>query len=287
MNERSIRTKLRLSVLLMTCLSACHGAPAIAPRAPAAAHPPPQPQPALDSNASPPQAGTLDAARRRLVLDGIAQKLEAHYVYLDVALRMREALEAHAAAGAYEGVIDGPAFAALLTQHLHEVSRDGHLGVTFGRPSWAAPPPPREERLARWRRRNFWFGEIERLSGDVARIVIDRFVAMAEPEVSEAIGSMMTRVADARALIVDLRDNQGGEPETVAFVAGYLFDATPVHLSDIYRRDAARTWPTRCKPSSGRRWWASRRPAERIRAMRIASTTCFTSWCPGDERSIP
>jgi C-terminal processing protease CtpA/Prc len=74
---------------------------------------------------------------------------------------------------------------------------------------------------------------------------------MAEPEVSEAIGSMMTRVADARALIVDLRNNQGGEPETVAFVASYLFDPTPVHLGDIYRRDTDTTqqfWTARELP---------------------------------------
>ena len=76
MNEGSSRTKRSLGLLLMTCLCACHGATAMPPSTPAAAHPPPPPQPAArDSTAPPLQGGTLDAARRRLVLDGIAQQL--------------------------------------------------------------------------------------------------------------------------------------------------------------------------------------------------------------------
>ena len=70
----------------------------------------------------------------------------------------------------------------------------------------------------------------------------------------------MTQVADARALILDLRDNRGGHPQTVAFVASYLFDATPVHLSDIYRRDDGSTQEF---------WTASELPGTRFGAGEI------------------
>ena len=39
----------------------------------------------------------------------------------------------------------------------------------------------------------------------------------------------------ANAIIFDLRDNHGGDPNMVALIATYLFDH-PTHLNDIYNR---------------------------------------------------
>ena len=52
----------------------------------------------------------------------------------------------------------------------------------------------------------------------------------------EALASAMRKVADTRALIIDLRRHRGGSPDTVAFASSYLFGDTPVHLNSIYRR---------------------------------------------------
>jgi C-terminal processing protease CtpA/Prc len=48
----------------------------------------------------------------------------------------------------------------------------------------------------------------------------------------------MSNVADADALIIDLRANHGGDPSTVALVASYLFDDQPVHLNDVIEHDS-------------------------------------------------
>ena len=48
-------------------------------------------------------------------------------------------------------------------------------------------------------------------------------------------------MADADALVIDLRDNFGGDPATVALVASYLFDTTPVHHNDLWWRDGNET----------------------------------------------
>ena len=50
----------------------------------------------------------------------------------------------------------------------------------------------------------------------------------------------MTSLNQADAIIFDLRDNHGGSPETVAFVASYLFDH-PTHLEDLYNRSTNST----------------------------------------------
>lgn len=47
----------------------------------------------------------------------------------------------------------------------------------------------------------------------------------------------MKLVSGSEALILDLRRNGGGEPETVAFLMSHFFDAADLrHLNDIYAR---------------------------------------------------
>jgi hypothetical protein len=187
-------------------------------------------------------AGPVDAARRQFLIDGIAKELLAHYVYPDVGQRMVDALRAHAVHRDYDAITRGEAFAQALTKDLRDVSHDLHLSVDYG-PHPPLPPPspsgPSPERQARFRAMNFGFGAIERLQDNVARVVINGFFPL--DDVREAIAGFMTQIADADALIVDLRGNHGGSPETVALVASYLFDAKPVHLNDMYRRDDGST----------------------------------------------
>jgi C-terminal processing protease CtpA/Prc len=46
----------------------------------------------------------------------------------------------------------------------------------------------------------------------------------------------MAFLARTKALIIDLRENHGGDPATVALLLSYLFGPEPVHLNDIYWR---------------------------------------------------
>jgi hypothetical protein len=174
----------------------------------------------------------VDADKRRRVIDGIIELMRAHYVFPDVAARMDAVLRGRLGAGAYDGETHAPLLAQILTHDLREVSHDRHIRVVFGgRPLM----PPRSDP------QSHGFGPIERLSGNVARLVIDGFAPSDSKEVREAIAGSMTQVANADALILDLRGNHGGSPETVALVASYLFDSKPVHLNDIYRRDEGTT----------------------------------------------
>ncbi len=245
MDARYIRMRVELWAKLLLCLTACHEPTSPAASAPETAREPAPAQPSTPGSGKTlvtptlvtptlnPTPVQLDGAKRRALLHGITRELDAHYVFPEVATKMRAALEARAAAGDYDRLSDGPAFARTVTEHLREVSSDPHLWVEFGRPG-VNPLPMTPQAI---RERNYGFGSLDYLSGEVARLAIRGFTLTTDPEVREGIGRLMSRVADARALIIDLRDNTGGEPATVAFVASYLFDATPVHLSDIYRRD--------------------------------------------------
>jgi hypothetical protein len=181
-------------------------------------------------------AARLFAGKRHTLLDAIKQNLRAHYVIPEVGDKMITALADREAHGAYDGAADGQAFAELVTMDLRAASHDGHIRLAFG------PPPPvppqqqtREELLAEERAINFGFGTIERLPGNIAHVVIYSFPRVGL-DLKDAVAGFMTQIADADALLLDLRYNGGGDPHTVAVVASYLFDGR-VHLNDVFTRD--------------------------------------------------
>ena len=175
----------------------------------------------------------LDASRRRSLVDAMVRVIEARYIFPDVGYRMITALREHAARGDYDRLTDCAAFADRVSEDLQTVSHDRHLRVTYRQPNGPPPPKPDPRGLG------FGFGAIDRLPGNIAHVVIHRF--MRADKVRAAIGDFMTRIADADAVVIDLRDNHGGDPATVALVASYLFDDTPVHLNDMVERDGTTT----------------------------------------------
>jgi C-terminal processing protease CtpA/Prc len=80
---------------------------------------------------------------------------------------------------------------------------------------------------------NCGFVKSDVLPGNVGYLKFNMFADtdFCAPTASEA----MTKLADTRALIIDLRDNGGGSPGMVAFVSSYLFDKR-THLNDLWTR---------------------------------------------------
>ncbi|MGH8319383.1 MAG: S41 family peptidase [Steroidobacteraceae bacterium] len=185
----------------------------------------------------PPVVVTLNPALRQRVIDGVAADLTQFYVHPAVAAQMIAALRAHQEAGTYRDFSDGFQFANRLTSDLRAVSHDLHLRVMF-RP-FNAPPPqrPTARQLAQMReqveRGNCGFEKVEVLPGDIGYV---KFNAFQSPGIcAGTIEAAMAFVAHTRALIFDLRDNRGGQAETVAFIESYLFDR-PTRLNDLRNR---------------------------------------------------
>jgi hypothetical protein len=181
---------------------------------------------------------TLDSALRGRVIDGVAADLTKFYVHTAVASQMIAALRARQMAGAYRDLSDGFQFADRLTSDLRATSHDGHLFVRF-QPFKAPPPePPTAQQVAQMNeqieRGNCGFEKVEVLPGDIGYVKFNAFMLPAV--CAGTIEAAMAFVAHTRALIFDLRDNHGGAPVTVAFIASYLFDR-PTQLSSIHRRD--------------------------------------------------
>jgi C-terminal processing protease CtpA/Prc len=75
---------------------------------------------------------------------------------------------------------------------------------------------------------------VERLAGNIG--YLDLCPILFSPSMAaDAIIAAMQLVARTEALILDLRRNVGGDPDSTALLCSYLFDE-PVHITSIYQR---------------------------------------------------
>ncbi len=190
----------------------------------------------------------LDAAARQAIVRAIVGALSAGYVYPEKVAAVDSALSARQAQHAYDAIESRTAFAQVLTQDIFQVLHDRHVMVGVGcsvsaeparveparaEPARTEPPPPPLAPASTPR----VIGETRRLAGGVAYVEVRSFGAPAELARAE-IHKAMSAVADAYALILDIRSNPGGNPETLALLCSYLFDEERVHLNSLVGRDA-------------------------------------------------
>jgi hypothetical protein len=184
-----------------------------------------------------PLTAPIDPAVRARVVEGIAAALVESYVNGDQAVELARALRSRLENGDYDALHDGHVFAARLTAQLRALG-DRHLRVYCGEPE-----PPTDVQAELWRE-NCGFEKLERLDGNIGYLKVNFFgpPAICAPTAAAA----MNFLAHVDALIFDLRDNSGGDPRMVAWLASYLFDAR-THLSDLWERQSQRTsqlWTT-------------------------------------------
>lgn len=124
----------------------------------------------------------------------------------------------------YDNITSPADFATALTTHLREVSHDKHLRVFYAKgddllPGPDSDPGARQRYREMAAKRNFSFEKVERLSGNVGYPDLRGFE---DPEVAaETAAAAMTFLANTDALIVDLRQNGGGDPAMVALLSSY------------------------------------------------------------------
>ncbi len=185
----------------------------------------------------------INAATRAQLVDTIIARLDAGYVFPDKVADMARDLRARMARGDYNSITSAIGFADSLTAHLQSVSHDKHLRVRYvDQPVRRERPSAEEQRRMRERMQadNFGIGKPERLEGNVAYLELRTF-GVPPQEMGGALAEAMTQVADADALIIDVRANGGGSPFAVALVSSYLFGPDTVHLNSLYWRPANRT----------------------------------------------
>jgi C-terminal processing protease CtpA/Prc len=190
----------------------------------------------LAASSVPQAPDALSASERKEAIAKLAEALQQAYVFPEIGERLSASVRGRSESGGYDGCKDAESFARALTEDLQAISHDKHLRVrTEGGPPRAEAPRPRFPRTEEdFRRRNFGFEKVEILPGNLGYLDLRMF---APAQLSgETLEAAMGFLANTDALIVDLRQNGGGQPDMVQLFCSYLFDAQPVHLNDLYFR---------------------------------------------------
>jgi C-terminal processing protease CtpA/Prc len=188
----------------------------------------------------------IDADLRSRVVDGVLRQLHAHYIFPDTATAMEQDIRRRMGKGEYDVITSGAVLAAALTAHLQEVSHDKHLRVFFSpeprpvRETGEPSPEEREEFNRHGMLHNYGFKKVERLVGNIGYLELHEFFPAEIGDAGATAVAAMNFLAHTDALIVDLRQNGGGDPTMIALISSYLF-AERVHLNSLYWRDGDRT----------------------------------------------
>lgn len=187
-----------------------------------------------------PAQPSVDAAQKKEAVESLSVLLKENYVFPEVADKAAAQIQKQLASGAYDKVADARAFAQALTEDLRAAAKDKHLRVNVAPPGWKPPSKEGTDDAAirdELRKENFGFFKVEILPGNIGYLEFRSFEAprFGGPTAVAA----MNFLGSCDALIFDVRENGGGEPEMIQLISTYLFKE-PTHLNDLYWRKGDR-----------------------------------------------
>lgn len=184
-------------------------------------------------------AGSLSKKAKAEVVTAVCSLLIRNYVYPDTAAKMAAYIRKRYQENAYDSYTDPAQFSSSLTNDLYSIYHDGHLMLQYN-PGLESQllnptaPQTEEDPLERIKQANFGLTKVEILNGNIGYLNLERFWAD-NTYGKETVKAALKFVSYANALIIDLRTNGGGSPETVTMICSYFFKDR-VHTNDTYNR---------------------------------------------------
>jgi tetratricopeptide (TPR) repeat protein len=184
--------------------------------------------------------------RRRLenldyVLE-VAQKVDSllvtNYVLPEEAERYAAEFRRRYTSGAYNSFTDPAEYAEKVTADLIDISGDSHFSFRVIRvnepgedPKSHLRHPVRYSRLGQ--RENLGFFKLEWIDGRVGLLDLRRFYPISVSK--EMVDAAMLFLSNAKAIVIDVRENGGGAGESLEYFCSYFLDY-PTQLTSDYSR---------------------------------------------------
>ncbi|MEH6537370.1 MAG: S41 family peptidase [Psychroserpens sp.] len=167
----------------------------------------------------------------------LADSIAVNYIISEKAPMLKKNLLKELRKGNFDRFKEKNALARHLSNILVTWSNDKHFLVMPAEPAGERfMMPSSYDHIAK---ENYAFKKMEHLNGNIAYIKFNRFIP---PTYSGSlITSAMLFAANSDAVIIDLRDNIGGSPDTVAMLAGFfLNEPTLLTINDARSTDLKR-----------------------------------------------
>lgn len=168
------------------------------------------------------------------IIGEIAEAVDENYVYPDKGQACAAKIKAMLDSGQFDEA-RGEVLAGLIRAALIDVTHDLHFNFQAMPEGWTPPSNEEEAQQRQAPSAPYGFRSVERLDGNVGYIDLRGFSNA--QYIAETVQSAMRLVQGSDALIFDLRQNGGGDPNAVALITSYLYDPSePVHLNSLYSR---------------------------------------------------
>lgn len=175
---------------------------------------------------------SLTSNTRGAVINQISKLVMAYYVYPEKANKLAEKLKFNQSIGKYDSLGDPRELAHQLTREIRELTQDKHIRIQYDKElekdllEFLASPKKSnrisEADLAIDQSRNFYFKRVEILPLNIGYVELNGF-ALPSKSTSETIYAAMGFVAHTNAVILDLRNNFGGNAEVANEILSYFF----------------------------------------------------------------
>ena len=180
------------------------------------------------------------------LVDSLNLALNQYYVLPDKAKLITAHLQSQYKKNVYSPAADPAKLARQLQNDISSIHTDLHLKVSYD-PALVlrrkGKPKPAEEEVkqihAELKKENYLFRKIENLPGNIGYLRFDGFVDSLAG-VRPTIFSAFQFLSNSKALIIDMRYNGGGSPQTVTDVESFFFKEK-THMNSFVDRNAKDT----------------------------------------------
>ncbi|MDB5018136.1 MAG: Peptidase family [Mucilaginibacter sp.] len=184
----------------------------------------------------------LTPAVKAEIVDSLSSALLKKYIYLDTAVKMSNHIKEQFKSGVYNKINDPDALAQALNGDLNAIYSDLHMRIYYDSgfekslrtKSYMESVTRQMQITQEEKQKNYGFSKVEILEGNISYILINQFYDVNEQSAS-VIRSAFFFLKNTNALIIDLRENGGGDPDMVKYICSYFFEEK-THLNDYYER---------------------------------------------------
>ena len=182
------------------------------------------------------QYNGLSKTEMQRIADTCISSFQKHYVYPEIVPEMGRFVKANIEEGKYDDVENLEELTKRIRKDFRQVSNDRHIWIDVMKnlPVKNSDVSD-EEKIRELQITNFGFVEFKLLEGNVACLRLDGFKDLKYARDTAIF--FMNKLSRSDAIIIDLRNNHGGNSNMVHFLSSYFFDQK-VQLNSLYFREA-------------------------------------------------
>jgi len=179
------------------------------------------------------QKMTINQEEKLQLLENVTHLINTYYVYPDKAEEITSFLKKLYATGKYDSFNNPTELENELTKNIFFISKDKHIRIEYNpglendilkfNASGKDADKISQADLTKERQKNFYFRKVQILPSNIGYIEFTNF-ARPGKEANKTLTAVMQFIRNTDALIIDLRNNYGGNGAMVNEILGYFFE---------------------------------------------------------------